>query len=57
MVCTCFGVGKNTIKEVVACDRAKTIADISNLLKAGANCGSCVHEIEELLMMSQVILA
>jgi assimilatory nitrate reductase catalytic subunit len=50
MVCACFGVGENTIKDAVADGKAKTIDDIGNLLKAGSNCGSCVPEIKKLLV-------
>ena len=49
MVCVCFGVGENTIKEAVASGEAKTVDDIGSLLKAGTNCGSCVPEIKKLL--------
>lgn len=48
MVCACFGVGENTIKEAIDCGKAKTIEDIGTLLKAGTNCGSCVPEIKKL---------
>jgi assimilatory nitrate reductase catalytic subunit len=49
IVCACFGVGENTIKDAVSNDNAKTVDDISRLLKAGSNCGSCVPEIKKLL--------
>ena len=49
MVCACFGVGENTIKEAIAKGDAKTIDDIGALLKAGTNCGSCVPEIKKLI--------
>ena len=48
MICACFGVGENTIKEAISCGKAKTVDDIGSLLKAGTNCGSCVPEIKKL---------
>jgi assimilatory nitrate reductase catalytic subunit len=52
IVCACFGVGENTIKEALAGGKAKTIDDIGNLLKAGTNCGSCMPEIKKLLTIN-----
>ncbi|MBL1320975.1 MAG: molybdopterin-dependent oxidoreductase [Methylophaga sp.] len=49
LICACFGVGENTIKEAIACGDAKTVDDIGNLLKAGTNCGSCIPELKKLL--------
>ena len=49
IICACFGVGENMIKDAVLNDEAKTIDDIASLLKAGSNCGSCVPEIKKLL--------
>ena len=49
MVCACFGIGENTIKEAITSGKAKTVEDIGNLLKAGTNCGSCIPEIKKLL--------
>ena len=39
LVCACFGVGENTIKEAIACGKAKSVEDIGRQLKAGTNCG------------------
>ena len=49
MICACFGVGENTIKEAISCGKAKSVADIGLQLKAGTNCGSCIPEIKKLL--------
>ncbi len=49
IVCACFGVGENTIKEAIACGSAKTVDDIGRLLKAGTNCGSCLPELKNYL--------
>jgi assimilatory nitrate reductase catalytic subunit len=49
MVCACFGVGENTIKDAVACGSAKTVDEIGLLLKAGTNCGSCIPELKKII--------
>jgi assimilatory nitrate reductase catalytic subunit len=49
MVCSCFGVGRNTICKAVAANRLTTAQDIGRKLRAGTNCGSCLPEIRSLL--------
>jgi assimilatory nitrate reductase catalytic subunit len=44
IVCSCFGVGANQIAACAA-RGAGSVAEISRLLKAGSNCGSCRAEI------------
>lgn len=48
LVCACFGVGENTIKDEIKCGAAKSVEDIGKQLKAGTNCGSCIPEIKKL---------
>jgi assimilatory nitrate reductase catalytic subunit len=48
LVCACFGIGENTIKEAITCGAAKSVEDIGKQLKAGTNCGSCIPEIKKL---------
>ena len=49
-VCSCFGVGRNTICNAVREQGLKTVAEVTACLKAGGNCGSCVPEIKKLLV-------
>ena len=49
-VCSCFGVGRNTICNAVREQGLKTVAEVTSCLKAGGNCGSCVPEIKKLLV-------
>jgi assimilatory nitrate reductase catalytic subunit len=49
-VCSCFGVGRNTICTAIREQGLKTAAEISACLKAGSNCGSCVPELKKLLI-------
>jgi assimilatory nitrate reductase catalytic subunit len=48
-VCSCFGVGRNTIMLAVRGKDLKTAAEVTACVRAGGNCGSCVPEIRKLL--------
>ncbi|MEM7597904.1 MAG: molybdopterin-dependent oxidoreductase [Pseudomonadota bacterium] len=49
VVCSCFGVGINTIARAVETDGLMTVDEIGQSLRAGTNCGSCKPEIASLL--------
>ncbi len=49
MVCACFNVGEKTIKTAIKEQGLKTFREVSQCLKAGSNCGSCIPEIKALL--------
>ena len=48
-VCSCFGVGRNTICDAIRKDHLTTTAQVTACVKAGGNCGSCVPEIRQLI--------
>lgn len=48
-VCTCFGLGHNTIVDATHRQGLKTPHEIGEALQAGTNCGSCLPEIKSLL--------
>jgi assimilatory nitrate reductase catalytic subunit len=48
-VCSCFGVGRNTIRIAIEKHGLKDAAGVTACTKAGGNCGSCVPEIRVLL--------
>jgi assimilatory nitrate reductase catalytic subunit len=56
-VCSCFGVGRNTICDAVRKHDLKTPAEITACVKAGGNCGSCVPELKKLLVEIRVVEA
>ena len=56
-VCSCFGVGRNTICAAIREQDLKTPAEITACLKAGGNCGSCVPELKKLLTETRVAAA
>ncbi len=48
-VCSCFGVGRNTICAAIRAQGLETPAQVTACLRAGGNCGSCIPEIKSLL--------
>jgi len=48
-ICSCFGIGINTIVEAIHKDKLTSVDEIGKALKAGTNCGSCVPELTEIL--------
>lgn len=54
IVCSCFGIGENTINTAIDEQGLKTVSEVGKCLKAGTNCGSCQSEIKELIALKQV---
>jgi assimilatory nitrate reductase catalytic subunit len=49
IVCSCFGVGINTLTAAIRDGGLVTVEDIGKTLKAGTNCGSCIPELKALI--------
>ncbi len=49
IVCACFGVGVNTLLDVIRGRGLITVEAVGAALKAGTGCGSCVSEIRALI--------
>jgi assimilatory nitrate reductase catalytic subunit len=49
-VCSCFGVGINTIIESIHKNKLTNVEQIGQCLKAGTNCGSCIPELTDILV-------
>ena len=56
-VCSCFGVGRNTITDAIRKRSLKTAGEVTACLKAGGNCGSCVPEIKSLIAQCAAMAA
>ena len=50
-VCSCFGVGRNTICAAIRSHGLETTGQVTACVRAGGNCGSCVPEIGKLLAL------
>jgi len=48
-VCACFGVGENDLSQAIA-EGATSVEALGIKLKAGSNCGSCIPELQRLLL-------
>jgi assimilatory nitrate reductase catalytic subunit len=49
LVCTCFGVGLEAIRNALTAGTAADVEDIGRALKAGTNCGSCLPELKRIV--------
>ncbi len=49
VVCTCFNVTEDVIKEAIEVNGLKTVEEVTNYTKAGGACGRCKGEIQKLL--------
>ena len=49
IVCECFGVTDREIERVVRENRLKTIADVTDYVKAGGGCAKCHDRIQEII--------
>ncbi|HKK06245.1 MAG TPA: molybdopterin-dependent oxidoreductase [Gammaproteobacteria bacterium] len=49
IICSCFGVGLNTLREAIANEGLTTPEAIGAALRAGTNCGSCIPELKTLI--------
>ena len=49
VICACFGVGLNVIRDAIASNRATNVEAIGEALRAGTNCGSCLPELKRIV--------
>ncbi len=49
VVCACFGVGLNIIRNALADGTAANVEEIGKALRAGTNCGSCLPELKRIV--------
>ena len=49
LICTCFGVSDNKIRRVVQENKLATAEEVTNHIKAGGGCGSCLSNIDDII--------
>jgi len=54
VVCACFQVGIEAIRETVASGASRSVEDIGRKLGAGTNCGSCLPELKRILAHERI---
>lgn len=57
IVCSCFGVGRTTLRNAIVDGGLTTPAQVTACVKAGGNCGSCVPEIKKLIHETRIDVA
>jgi NifU-like protein len=53
LICTCYGVSDNKIRRVVIENNLTTAEQVTNYIKAGGSCGSCLVGIEDIIAAVQ----
>jgi len=56
VICSCFGVGRNSICSAIRQHRLTSPQQIGQRLRAGTNCGSCLPELKALLNEERIAL-
>ena len=54
LVCSCFAVGRNTLRNLIAAEGLTESLQVGERIRAGTNCGSCLPEIRKLLALNRV---
>jgi assimilatory nitrate reductase catalytic subunit len=49
VICACFGVGLNVIRDAIESKQASDVEAIGRALRAGTNCGSCLPELKRIV--------
>jgi assimilatory nitrate reductase catalytic subunit len=49
VLCACFQVSHDAVREAIARGEASTVAQIGGKLRVGTNCGSCLAELKRLI--------
>jgi NifU-like protein len=53
LICSCFGISENRIRRVIIENDLTTVEQVTNYVKAGGGCGSCLADIEDLIAAVQ----
>ncbi|MBE9113800.1 Fe-S cluster assembly protein NifU [Nodosilinea sp. LEGE 07298] len=53
LVCACYGISEKKIKRAIAENDLSTVEQVTNYVKAGGGCGSCLANIEDLIVDAQ----
>jgi NifU-like protein len=53
LVCACYGITEKKIRRAIAENDLTTVEQVTNYVKAGGGCGSCLAGIEDLILDAQ----
>ncbi|SRR5579883_53538 len=54
IVCACFQVGLEAVRQAVSSGTAKNVGDIGRKLRAGTSCGSCLPELKRIIVDERI---
>lgn len=53
LICTCFGISDTKIRRVIVENNLTTAEQVTNYVKAGGGCGSCLAAIDDIISLVQ----
>ncbi len=53
LICTCFGISESKIRRVIKENNLTTAEEVTNYVKAGGGCGSCLANIDDIIIEVQ----
>jgi assimilatory nitrate reductase catalytic subunit len=55
VICACFGVSEDMARDAVTSGKARSVAEIGAVLRAGTNCGSCRPELKRMIKHARTL--
>jgi NifU-like protein len=53
IICTCFGISEPKIRRIVKDNKLTTAEEVTNFIKAGGGCGTCLATIDDIIIENQ----
>lgn len=53
IICTCFGITEPKIQRIVKENKLTTAEEVTNFIKAGGGCGTCLATIDDIIIENQ----
>ncbi|MDY6898944.1 MAG: Fe-S cluster assembly protein NifU [Cyanobacteriota bacterium] len=53
IICTCFGITEPKIRRIVEENKLTTAEEVTNFIKAGGGCGTCLATIDDIIIENQ----
>ncbi|MEO1560606.1 MAG: Fe-S cluster assembly protein NifU [Cyanobacteria bacterium J06632_19] len=53
IICTCFGITEPKIRRIVKENQLTTAEEVTNFIKAGGGCGTCLATIDDIIIENQ----
>ncbi len=53
IICTCFGITEPKIRRIIKDNKLTTADEVTNFIKAGGGCGTCLATIDDIIIENQ----